>query len=61
MSWPTRVTTKRTYYQNRGKVHLKGQHGKTMCGNDLGDMNHTTTKIPEVTCQKCLMYKTRKK
>ena len=66
MAWPV-ATTKRTYYQTRGKVHLAQPSAmeppptaaKAWCGVKLENCNNVTTKIDDCTCQKCLMVMTR--
>lgn len=66
MSWP-KASTKRTYYQTRGKVHLAHHSAqeppptvaKAWCGVKLEDSNNVTTNEVDCTCQKCLMVMTR--
>jgi hypothetical protein len=53
------VTGKKTYYQTRGRVHLTKNEHTTYCGVDLENVNGTTTEIISVTCQRCLMHKTK--
>lgn len=54
---------KKTFYQNRGKVHLLRTQkdepielaDEAYCGHKAEDCNHVTTDVKTCTCQKCLM------
>ena len=51
-------TVAKGYYLTRGKTHLTKDEETTYCGTRLEDVNSSTTELPSVTCQKCLMFKT---
>lgn len=51
-------TVKKGYFLTRGKTHLTKDEELTYCGTKLEDVNSSTTEVPSVTCQKCLMAKT---